>query len=514
MAKIAYHRPKRGDYILDAIDKMMKGGDSFVYEDALFQRAQNQRQKLSRNGFELDLACLFQAGKLYCVGRRIYHQRTLNYEQATATKLAELLLENDLPSPPLPDPLTVRGITLDDSQRRAVSMALSHRLSIILGGAGSGKTTLLRAIAERCTGGGSMVLCAPTGKAACNLTERTAIQARTVHSALSKAPDEDFLKPVDWSSVRLVLVDEASMMTLELLTGILHVVKKECRVVLVGDPNQLLSVGAGNVLPDLLQLGVPRTILEGCHRQDDGAVALKSNVVDFKNCAMIEDLKQDDSFQFIPLFSEAEIQKFVTQEGAKRYLNGENFQVLSPRNFGHPLSVEKLNLVLRKLVNPAKKDTLSLVCRGRRFFTGDRVMVTKNDWDRKVCNGHIGTFGVCSVDEEAPVYGVATDHAVAMWEGWSGIENLTHAYAITIHKSQGSEYDTVIIPVHKNLGKFMYRNLLYTAISRAKQKVILVGDPDALAQALRTPTPERKSVLVAQTNMKIYQASQAKEEIA
>ena len=505
---------QRGWYILEAMNSMMLSGDSYVFDEALFQCAQMQDRKLTRTSFKIDMDYLFQQGELCRVGQRIYCKRTLNYEQATANYLAELLSNNQLPEYPLPDPLLVRGLTLDDSQRRAVSMALSHRLSVILGGAGSGKTTLLRAIAKRGASMGSRVLCAPTGKAACNLTERTGIKARTVHSALSKVPDDDFLAPVNWHCVRLVMVDEASMMTLELLAGILHVVRDECHIVLVGDPNQLLSVGAGNVLPDLLKLGVPHTILEGCHRQDDGAVALKSNVVGFKNCATIEDLKQDESFQFIPMFDEVEIQKFVALEGAKRYLSGESFQVLSPRNAGHPLSVDKLNLILRNLVNPVDEDALCLNCLERKFYTGDRVMVTKNDWDREVCNGHIGTFAVVCVDEKNPLYGVETDHASAVWMDWSGARNLTHAYAITIHKSQGSEYDTVIIPLHKNLGKFMYRNLLYTAISRAKKKVILVGDPDALEQALRTPTPERKSVLVAQTNMKIHQASQAKEEIA
>ncbi len=157
--------------------------------------------------------------------------------------------------------------------------------------------------------------------------------------------------------------------------------------------------------------------------------------------------------------------------------------------------------------HPSADDNLALNldCLGRKFHAGDHVMVTENDWDRNVCNGHVGQFLLTSADDESPLYGVQTDHTKAVWHNWSGIQNMTHAYAITIHKSQGSEYDTVVIPVHKNLGKFMYRNLLYTAISRGKKKVILVGDPDALEQALRTPTPERKSVLVAQTNMKIFE---------
>lgn len=144
----------------------------------------------------------------------------------------------------------------------AVELALSSRLSLILGGAGSGKTTLVRAIMDHRPSKNGWVLCSPTGKAARNLTDRTGFQARTVHSALGMHPDEDFLSPVAWAHTDLVIVDEASMMTLEMLAGILCRAPGYCHIVLLGDPNQLLSVGAGNVIPNLLELGVPICRLE------------------------------------------------------------------------------------------------------------------------------------------------------------------------------------------------------------------------------------------------------------
>lgn len=169
-------------------------------------------------------------------------------EESAASHLAAILLSNEVDPPTIPDELKVGELTLVPEQRQAVRFALSHRLSIILGGAGSGKTTLIRAIAAQYGNESRRVLCAPTGKAARNLTERTGCVARTIHSALGMHPNDDFLSPVIWENVGLVIVDEASMVSLEMLAGILCTVREDCRIVLLGDCNQLLSVGSGNVL--------------------------------------------------------------------------------------------------------------------------------------------------------------------------------------------------------------------------------------------------------------------------
>ena len=269
--KRTYEKDLRGQYLLDDLEALTMNGDAYVSSDQLYRFSKRSHKALTYDQFRADRAFLLKEGRLHLEGTRLYQKNVWEYEAAAAKTLAEILTHNELGEPCLPEKLTVQDITLTEEQREAVKLALSHRLSVILGGAGSGKTTLIQALAEhRPAKSLGAVFCAPTGKAACNLTDRTGLRARTVHSALGKVPDDDFLsESINWSSSDLVVVDEASMLTLEMLAGILAVVHPACRVVLVGDPHQLLSVGPGNVLPDLLALGVPHIWLSSFHRQTD-----------------------------------------------------------------------------------------------------------------------------------------------------------------------------------------------------------------------------------------------------
>lgn len=220
------------------------------------------------------------------------------------------------------------------------------------------------------------VLCSPTGKAARNLTDRTGFQARTVHSALGMRPDEDFLSPVAWAHTDLVIVGEASMMTLEMLAGILSVVHPACHVVLIGDPHQLLSVGPGNVLPDLLTLDVPHIRLSSFHRQADANSALAYNVREFGVCRSLDDLRFDKSFQFIPRTDDTTIRNCISKGGINLYKAGADVQVLSPYNRSGILSSNALNVIFREYLNPATaKNTIKDVF----LRTGDRVIIQQND---------------------------------------------------------------------------------------------------------------------------------------
>lgn len=348
-----------------------------------------------------------------------------------------------------------------------------------------------------------MVLCAPTGKAARNLTKRTGLPARTVHSALGMHPDEDFLSPVVWNTTELVVVDEASMMTLEMLAGILHRVSKTCRVVLLGDPNQLLSVGSGNVLPDLLALGIPCAHLELNHRQDDGAEALLHNVVDFTKLHRKPDLAFDASF-CIREMGTAEIKEAVTEEAVRRFAHGESVQVLSPYNRKGELSAYVLNKAIRDRVNPLEPGKLVLKRGKDSFRDGDRVIILQNDRERNCSNGDVGILHVLRADKKQVAYCVELpDGRCPAWDDASGLVQLSLAYCLTVHKSQGSEYDTVLFPMAKGMDGMLSRNLLYTAISRAKRRVILYGDPQALDVAVQKNLPQRKSLLVPKTRMRL-----------
>lgn len=506
--KLTSPKETRGQYLKHSMEEMALGGDAYTFADSLYHFCVGKRKQLSMETFHADKGYLLRKGILHQEGQRLYLTKTWRYETAAAEALASILRANQLEAPALPETLEVGGLTLNAEQKEAVRMALSHRLSIILGGAGTGKTSLIQALVRhRIRYLPNWVLCAPTGKAARNLTERSGMQARTVHSALGKSPDEDFLAPVAWYFTGLLVVDEASMMTLEMLAGILSIAPSGCRIVLVGDPHQLLSVGSGNVLPDLLALGVPCTKLEVCHRQEDESGVLLRNVREFKSCRCLNDFLFDDNFTFLQMDDEKEVKRYVCEEGARRYLAGERVQVLSPFNRSGELSVWQLNRAIRTLVNPPEKASGSLTLAEESFYDGDRVMVTENDWERRICNGDIGTLRILPMQNKVPRYGFLSGDRIVMWDNWDGLRMLTLALAITVHKAQGSEYDTVILPVTKQFSNLLHRNLLYTAISRARKQVILVGDADALDIALQHEPPVRRSMLVSKTRMLLRESA-------
>lgn len=514
----------RSFYLLQAIDEYSMNGDTYLSEEVLYRTARKIRRSLDYSVFRRDLAEQIQLGNIHWEGRRLYRARTWRYEVAVAKILSELLGNNQLVESAfgtiepegdfLENCVAAYGSSkflLTDEQKTAVKMGLTHRLSIILGGAGSGKTTLIPELAAGAQDG--VVLCAPTGKAAANLWERTGLPARTVHSALGRCPNEDFLSPVEWRHTDVVVVDESSMLTLEMLAGILTTVSAFCRVILVGDPNQLQSVGAGNVLQDLIVLGIPCTRLETIHRQENTQSALAKNIQNFSRCHRLEDLSFDDSFRFVPLALEKDIRRCICEGAAAMYQTGMNLQVLSPYNRSGELSAAKLNTVIRDLVNPASgSNTLD----GVRFHNGDRVMILENDWSQQVSNGDIGQFGMREEDDENGFHFWVncSRGRTARWFGRYELRRLQLGYAITVHKAQGSEYDTVILPMTKGFSNLLYRNLIYTAISRAKKHVVLVGDADAVNIALQQEAPVRKSMLVQRTHFMMREFSNTQRHSA
>ena len=391
----------RGSYIPTALNRYCLNGDAFIMiEDAYTICTDGKRPY---RVFEGDLAEQVRLGKVHREGRRLYLTKTWRYENAAATHLSAILRDNTAVCPELSaDLFRVGEMCLNEEQCGAVRMALSHRLSVILGGAGTGKSTIIKKIVDEYPTVG-FVLAAPTGKAARNLSDCAGYQARTVHSALGLHLDDDALSPVIWKHIGLVVVDEASMVTIELLAGLLCKVRKDCRIVLVGDPNQLLSVGLGNVLPDILALGIPCIRLEQNFRQADKETALYRNVVGFADLNDESELCFDDSFR-MEVMGELAVEKALVEEAVRRYQSGESVQVLSPYNSRTQLSVRALNRSLQERLNPAVPCKKELVVDGEVFRDGDRVIITRNDHDRHCVNGDVGILRIEDDDTESPVY--------------------------------------------------------------------------------------------------------------
>lgn len=493
-------KEEHSSYISRAIQKYCLNGDAYISEENLFHLCRQRQKALSWATFQADLTEQLQLKRLSREGSRIYLPRTLRYENFAVNRLATILKACALN--PVVLPPVERLAPLCQEQKEAAELALSNRLSIILGGAGSGKTTLIETILIHCSTT-HIVLCAPTGKAARNLQNRINYEARTVHSALGMKPDDDFLQPVEWESIDLVIVDEASMITLEMLTGILCKLEKrpDACIVLLGDPNQLLSVGSGNILPDLLALGIPCYELKENHRQDGNAAGLLHNVTRFNHMVSAEDLIYDSSFE-LKEQSEATLRTNLIEDAAQRYLSGESVQVLSPFNDSTDLSAKALNEAIREKVNPPTKGKLALEYREKLFRDGDRVMILKNDRNQNCSNGDVGIFRIVSGQEGFKYYSVyMPDGRISSWEDGAHLENLGLAYALTVHKVQGSEWDTILMPLVNEFSGMLYRNLLYTAISRAKKHVIIYGDRDAINTALQRKARKRASVLVSKTHM-------------
>lgn len=378
-------------------------------------------------------------------------------------------------------------IGLSDQQKGAVTAALTSKLSVLTGGPGTGKTTTLKMVLEALDEGEfEVALASPTGRAAKRLSEATGRQAYTVHRLLRYGGDGftyDESAPLD---ADFVIVDEASMLDVQLLHALTRALKPEAHLLLVGDIDQLPSVGPGNVLRDMIESGLAHvTRLEVIFRQDEGShIVLNAHRIN-NGDAPFMDNRSSDFFFFVntdaTAAAELLVDVVINRVPAKFGVDPlETVQVIAPMYRG-PAGVDSLNLVLQKALNG--NPALAHKRFGDRIYrTGDKVMQTRNNYEKDVYNGDIGR--ISGFDFEESTMEVVVDGRYIVYEFNEVIEELTLAYCISTHKSQGSEYPIVVMPVVKQHYMMLQRNLLYTAITRAKQAVVLVGDKQAVYMAV------------------------------
>lgn len=491
--------------------------------------------------FDMDDSFIFDAARRACENGRLYVYRTLKgnveecdltdegaritssqfyYYESSASEIVSDLIDSPAPIPSkieaydTMDKIAEKmGIVLDDSQREAVYMAMYRPLSVITGGPGTGKTTIMgvlgRFFEERDI---KAAFAAPTGRAAKRLADSTGIEATTIHRLLEITPDvfnesfsfgKDSSDPID---ARVIVIDEMSMVDSALFARFLDAVAEGTSLILVGDPNQLPSVGPGNVLSDLISCdSVPHIHLAYQHRaESEGSIAANANRI----LESAEPHCDNDSFRLINVNSDEEALEVLLGLCNTMDLSNDDYAVLTPTKDERALlSTVNLNTELQKLRLSKEPDEgaadIKSVTRGEvSYYVGDRVMQMRNDYKIKwtcpgrsgeeegvgVYNGEIGIVtGVSVVKRKKRITVLFDDGKLVDYEG-ENLSDLALAYAVTVHKSQGCEFDTVYIVLGSVNFLLKQRRLLYTAVTRGRNRVVIIDVKNSIRQYLNNTT--------------------------
>lgn len=443
---------------------------------------------------------------IYNENGRVYKTFDRQCEVQMAKRIVSMLLHDEPPEiPDLKDAIRVSEQnlkqTLAESQRNAVELCLTHRCAIMTGGPGTGKTTTLRVILDvyhRAFPDNEILLAAPTGKASRRMTEQTGFPASTLHSAMGITSDWDLERDeFELLSADLVIVDECSMVDMRLGYALMESLKAGASLLLVGDPDQLPSVGPGNVLREMIRSElVPTAVLDTVFRQaSNSRIALNAYAVNhgdthllFGDDFVLLDAADDDAAAKL-------VMKYYVDEAAQRGI--ENVQILTPFRKRGAVSSENLNKELREMINPHRSGVDEIKCGTRVFRVGDRIIQTKNK--NQVSNGDMGVIREIRADSEDDdpylkirmLDGRMVEYTPEM------MEDVELAYSITVHKAQGAEVQVAIIPMLKDHYIMLRRNLLYTAISRAKGKVILIGHRQAIYMAIHKNDVDKRNTVLA-----------------
>ena len=467
---------------------------------------------------EKELDGMILNGSVVSMRDNIYHPAVFAQEDETASRIARLLAEE---RPPMKDISavieTVRtelGLRTSEKQESAVRTAFLYNLSIITGSPGTGKTTVLKIILEvyrRLWPDNKIVLMAPTGRASRRMAESTGFEgACTLHSGLGLVSEEDESsrnRKKDGLDADMVIVDEFSMVDMWLAGKFFPALKKGAKIILVGDPDQLPSVGAGNVFRELIQCGlVPVTVLDEIFRQaKDSLIAHNARFIHDGNTR----LYYGNDFQFLLCDSQEDAAAAIIERYCQEIeSNGiEHVQILSPFRTEGAASSDHLNAAIREIVNPFQSTEDEVRIGPKTFRVGDRIMQTKNT--DKVSNGDLGFIRYIDDTPDGKRIGLEFGENRSLEYSTEDLVNLDLAYATTIHKAMGSEYDIVLMPILKAHYIMLYRNLLYTGITRARKKVVLAGEKSVLFMAIHKNEISRRNTLLGE-RIRLYYKAYAK----
>lgn len=386
-------------------------------------------------------------------------------------------------------------IKYDATQKQSIEIASKEKFMILIGGPGTGKTTTLTGIISMFHSNKfKILLAAPTGRAAKRMSEATGIPAKTIHRLLEYNPNKGFQKNTE-NPLKgdVLIIDESSMIDIVMMNSILKAVPASMTVIMVGDVDQLPSINAGNVLRDMIESNVIPTVkLEKVYRQ-----AKKSDIIENAhkiNQGILPTLKSthDSDFFFIEESNPKKLQNLIRDLVTRRlpkFYNvnpKEDIFVLAPTQKGD-LGVEHLNLMLQDALNSS---THFINYKGRKFKVNDKVMQIQNNYDKDIYNGDIGT--ISSIDFKNKTISVLFDSRKIKYK-LEELDELNLAYAMTIHKSQGSEFPIVVLPLTSSYGIMLQKNLLYTAVTRAKQVLVIVGEKEAISLAISNNQSQKRN---------------------
>ncbi|MCL1912783.1 MAG: ATP-dependent RecD-like DNA helicase [Eubacteriaceae bacterium] len=470
------------------------------------------RNEISRKAIEEQLALMIESGEFTAEngwdGRRVYLPYYYYCEQLAANKISQLAKRKSDLVLDIHEMINMYekadNITLEAKQREAIAISVSHKVSIITGGPGTGKTTIIKGIIFVLKLlGATFILGAPTGRAAKKIHQSTGNDAKTIHRMLEyeysaiDGGDEGLSfkrcasNPLEQSTV---IIDEASMLDASIFAHLMSAIDtKITSLVIVGDKDQLPSIGAGNVLGDLISSGcLPVVYLDRVYRQSEESMIIE-NAHRINNGEM-PSIKRDGDFVFVEAKAAADISKamgtFLSAKDTALYetIDWDATQVISPIKRGEA-GTAALNQKIQLILNPPSDGKNEMELFSTVFREGDKIMQTKNnysiEWEDTttkikgsgIFNGEIGTIEY--IDNENALCVVLFDER-RVEISRADMNTITHAYAITVHKSQGSEFETVVLALMPTIPSFMTRNLLYTAVTRAKERVVIIGDPYTL----------------------------------
>ena len=483
--------------ILYTLNQLAEDGHVYAESEQLVTAAKELLQA-DEEPIRKAMADMIEAKDLIQDDEVIYLPPFYYAESGSAKRLTSLLV-NDVSDDIAAEPETAygmkkSGIVYDEVQQAAINQAMESKIMVLTGGPGTGKTTTTQGIIEAFKARGKQILlAAPTGRAAKRMTEATGMEAKTIHRLLEYNPMDGYKRNDENPLVGDVLiVDECSMIDIMLFYNLMKAIPANMRLILVGDIDQLPSVGAGNVLRDIIDSRqIPVVRLTRIFRQAQSSrIVMNAHAINTGHFPNISNGKQTDFF-----FIKAEdadsipglIVSLVRDRLSRAYgYNPKDIQVLTPMQRGNT-GAGNMNIELQSALNPNGD---ALTRGGYTFRRGDKVMQIRNNYDKNVFNGDIGF--ITAVDTNERTLSVVYDGRVVEYDV-TELDEITLAYAITIHKSQGSEFPIVVMPVTMKHYVMLQRNLIYTGITRAKKICVLVGTTKALAYAIHNQTVSKRN---------------------